>query len=430
MTCKLLCKKISSLILSPKVRNAAFVLGDQAVYSGSSFLTGVIVGRALSIEAFGEFSLGISLMIFSLILQDTLLATPYTYHIHNTPSENRGGLRAGAIIQSLLLAGVSALLLTAAALFAASSPENGGLHTVLLALGCALPFLFVRECFRRQFFAEFNIINALIMDIFVSALMFALLAGFWWTGTLSPALAFGAMALAAGIGGAATLFTRRTDYNFKMMNVLKETKDNILYGRWLLMGSACHLGSLYAYPWLVYFASGKAEAGAFAACYSLVNLLNPLILGFNNYFRPKIMETRIKEGVEAMDRMVQQACLLLLPVAALFILAMFIGGGLLVRIVYGESFTGLGTVIALVSISVLPVFLGAPLQLGTLALNRPQINPKFHAVSLAVTILIGTPLTFTFGKAGAAAGYALAASCGSAMLFWLYRREIRKNQEI
>lgn len=413
---------------SSRIRNAIIILADQAVCSGSTFLTGVIVGRVLSVGAFGEFSLGMSLLIFSLILQDTLLATPYTFHIHNSPAERMPRLRAGALLQSLLLSLVCATLLIAVSLLAFPGTENGDLPLILRALGLSLPFLFLRECVRRQFFAEFTTASALKLDAAVSAAQFALLGGFWFIGIFTPASVFAVMAAAAGAGSAAAIYIHRTRYDFRDIDVKSDIRENFLYGRWLLMGSACHLGSIYAYPWLIYIVHGSAAAGAFAACNSLVNLLNPLVLGFNNYFRPKIIKVRADKGVSAMDRLVRHACLILGCAAALFILFVFIAGEWLIRAIYGAEFSGLGTIVAIISISTLPVFAGAPLQLGTLAMNKPQINPQFHAASLVTTIAIGTPLVFFFGETGAAFGYALATTAGGAVLWRLYTKEIRKNQ--
>lgn len=414
---------------SSRIRNAIIILADQAVCSGSTFLTGVIVGRVLSVGAFGEFSLGMSLLVFSLVLQDTLLATPYTFHVHNSPVERLPRLRAGALVQSLLLSLVCATLLIAVSLLTFPNAGDSNLPLILRALGISLPFLFLRECLRRQFFAEFSLALALKMDTAVSTLQFALLGGLWFIGIFTPAAVFAVMAVASCAGSVATIFTHRTYYDFRSIDVNSDTRENFLYGRWLLMGSACHLGSIYAYPWLVYLTHGSVAAGAFAACTSLVNLLNPLVLGFNNYFRPKIIKTHADSGVFTMDRLVRRACLFLGSAAAIFILFVFIAGEWLIRTIYGAEFFGLGMIVGIVSASTLPVFIGAPLQLGTLALNRPQINPQFHAASLATTILVGVPLVFFFGETGAALGYALTTTTGGAVLWKLYAKEIKNNQK-
>lgn len=420
---------IHAILTSPRVRTLVLTLADQAVNSGANFLTGVLVGRLLSIGEFGEFSLGMTLVIFSLILQDTLLATPYTFHFHGKGKSGHAALRAGALVQSFMLGLVCSLLLLVASGLAGYLANGGTITPILTSLGVSLPFLFFRECLRRQYFTEFQMGRALGLDVVVTILQFALLFGAWKAGILHPATVFAVMALAAALGGGWAWLRTRGEYDFRTMDVAHDTRENVLYGRWLLAGSFCHLGSLYAYPWLVYLLYGKEEAGAFAACYSLINLLNPLILGFNNYFRPRIIKTKMDHGVSAMHGLVRTACLLFLPAAVLVVLFFAAAGDFLVRIVYGSEFSGLGAILAIVGISLIPVTLNAPLQLGVLALNKPHINPAFHAVSLATTMLVGVPLVLMFGKMGAAAGYSLATAAGFMTLLWLYRREIRRQRQ-
>ena len=402
----------------------AFAFGDQIIYSASSFLTGIVVGRLLSIGEFGEFSLGLSLLIFSIIFQDTLLATPYTVRIHKDSTEQHGGLRAGAVVQSFMLSGFCAVLLFIVSLFLPAT--FAGLKPILITLACSLPFIFLRECIRRQLFAEYKMREAFRLDATVSLLQFILIFALWEMGLLTAASVFAAIATACVIGVAFVYTVHRKDYDFTKMQVLADTVENIRFGRWLLAGSFCHLGSLYAYPWFIFLSHGKIEAGAYAACFNIISLLNPFILGFNNYFRPKIVQTFVRDGVEAMNGLIKQALLILAPLAIAAIGSTVILGGWLVKLLYGEEFSGLGPVIALLSLSILPTILNAPLQLGVLAMNKPQINPTFHAFALTTTLVVGIPLVMFFASMGAAGGYALTSTVGCTVLYLLYKREIKR----
>ncbi len=411
-------------------RAMACTLGDQLVHSGSNFFTGVVVGRLLSIGDFGSFSLGLSLLVFSLVFQDNLLATPYTYHLYKADGERRRGLRAGALVQSLMLAVVCGALLISVSSLPFFAERGEDLPPIFFALALSLPLMFLRECLRRQFFAEFHMAHALKLDLSVSALQFSFLFIIWFTGWLEPYAVFAAMSLAAGLGVAAGAFIMRRQFDFRAMSVAADTRANIVFGRWLLAGSFCHLGSLYSYPWMVYMMHGKTEAGAFAACFSLINLLNPFILGFNNYFRPKIIQTYMESGVTAMHKLIMRACLLFVPMAGGIVLFLAIAGGWLVRLVYGEDFSGLGMAVGIISIAIAPTIVSAPLQLGILALNKPQLNPVFHIVALIVTAVAGMPLAVLYGTIGAAWGFVLSTSCACAALAYLYRREIRRKHKI
>ncbi len=402
-----------------------FAFADQIIYSASSFLTGILVGRLLSIGDFGEFSLGLSLLIFSIIFQDTLLATPYTMRIHKEDSQNHPALRAGAIVQSFLLSGFCALLLFGAS-FIILTPAFEGLKPILRTLAFCIPFIFLRECLRRELFAEFKMVEAFKLDLFVTILQFSFIFALWEFGLLTSYSVFAAIAFACLIGATVTFCAFRSQYDFKAMRVWHDTIENLLFGRWLLAGSFCHLGSLYGYPWFIFLFHGKVEAGAYAACFNIISLLNPFILGFNNYFRPKIAQVFARDGAAAMDTMIKKACVALGAVGVIIILITVIGGDWIVHLLYGAEFSGLGPVIALLSMSVLATVLNAPLQLGVLAMNKPQINPMFHACALATTIAAGIPLVMQYAKMGAAGGYALTAIVGCTVLYILYRREIIK----
>lgn len=407
---------------------AVFTLSDQAIHSGTNFLTGVLIGRFLSVGDLGLFSLGMTVVTFSLIFQDTLLATPYTYHFHHASEETRPRLTAGAMVQSALLAVLLAfvfLCLGAGVLVAGESR----LAPVFMALAGAMPFLFVREFFRRLFFTSFEMRSAVLLDAGVSIVQFFLLFAFLSAGVLSPTTAWTALAGAAGIAALACFVLLRRRFDFHSLDIVADTRENLRYGRWLLLGSLCHILSLYAYPWFLYLRQGETGAGSFAACMSIVNLLNPLIIGFTNFFRPKLIQVQAAHGVAAMHRMITlSAGALLVPVLVL-VGGMAAGGEQLVRFVYGSGFSGLGTAVFLVSLSLIPTFLNAPVQLGALALNKPWVNPVFHAAGLATTLLAGFPLVSRFGLEGATGGYALTTLAGGMVLWALYLRAVRTSSQ-
>lgn len=411
-------------IIALKHKKGLFALADQMVHSGTTFLTGILVGRLLSVGEFGEFSLGLTLVVFSMVLQDNCLATPYTYRFHNIKNGDIEGLRAGALIQSLLLA-VFCTILLGAAYFFLPVMQAGGLGNIIFTLALSMPFLFIRETSRRIYFTEFRVVEVLMMDIIVTILQVSLIVAIWYLGVISAANVFAVMALASFVGGLWAFIRHRHEFNFSAVDIKADTVENIRFGKWLLVGSFCHLGSLYIFPWLIYALIGGERAGLFAACYTLVNLINPFILGFNNFYRPKIMKLYANEGLEVMHAEILKLAAVFFPVSLIISGGLALAGGHLVHFVYGEEFVNLGTIIAVIGLSVIPVILNAPLQLGILALNKPQINPKFHSMALASTLCIGVPLVFSYEAMGAAIGFSLSVTVGFLALVYFYMREIK-----
>lgn len=419
---------LANKIASLKQRKGLFALADQMVHSGTTFLTGILVGRLLSVGEFGEFSLGLTLVVFSMVLQDNCLATPYTYRFHNnSEKESNESLRAGAMFQSFILSLVCVILLLLSYALLPGGADNE-IRNILWALAVSVPLLFLRETGRRLFFTEFRVIEVLIFDVGISFLQILFIAFLWFFGAVSAPNVFFAMASASFVGLLGAFVLCRSEFDFSSMDIKKDTTENLNFGKWLLVGSFCHLGSLYLFPWLIYALIGGEKAGAFAACYTLVNLINPFILGFNNYFRPHVMKTYSEEGVEMMHAFVMRVTLYFAPVSLLLAGFLALVGGDLVKLVYGEGFDNLRTVIAIIGISVIPVILNAPVQLAILAINRPQINPKFHSVAFLTTICIGIPLVIHFGIVGAAIGYSLSVTAGFIALIYFYKRELKVLQ--
>lgn len=421
--------ELAQRINNLKKKKGLFALADQMVHSGTTFLTGILVGRLLSVGEFGEFSLGLTLVVFSMVLQDSCLATPYTYRFHNIKNEDIKGLRAGALIQSFLFAVSCTVFLYLLYVFLPKG-QAGGLDSIIFTLALSMPFLFIRETSRRIYFTEFKIIEAFIMDTIVSVLQISLIVAIWYFEVITTSNVFGVIALSSFVGSLWAFLQHRNTFSFSKAEIKIDFIENVRFGRWLLMGSFFHLGSLYIFPWVIYALIGDERAGIFAACYTLVNLINPFILGFNNFYRPKIMSIYAKDGLEKMHSEIMKLIRVFLPISLAISAFLAIAGGHLVYFIYGEKFVNLGGIMAVVGISVIPVILNAPLQLGILALNKPQINPKFHSTAFASTMCLGIPLVIYFDTLGAAIGFSLSVTTGFIALVYFYVREINVQRKL
>ena len=84
---------------------------DQAVVSGTSFLTTVIIGRWTDASQLGIYAIGISVLASSYTIQGSLITLPYSIQRHRplgTPAEHAGSSLAHS---GLLSAAVTIVLL-------------------------------------------------------------------------------------------------------------------------------------------------------------------------------------------------------------------------------------------------------------------------------------------------------------------------------
>ena len=90
-------------------------LFDQAVVSGASFLTMIMIGRWTNPVELGLYAIGVSVLLSFLAIQQTLISLPYQVQRY-CPAATAAEHAGGALVQCGLLALLTIVLLTVAAL--------------------------------------------------------------------------------------------------------------------------------------------------------------------------------------------------------------------------------------------------------------------------------------------------------------------------
>src|SRR5262249_21447424 len=152
------------------MRKGVLAVLDQAVVSGTSFVTSVIIGRLCSQEDLGVYALAVSLILFLRGVQGELVCSPYTIYCNRhegaaLPSYT--GSTLGHYL-TLTLLGMACLLGLAGVLSLGVGPV-GAASTVWVLAGIA-PFLLLREYIRQVSLSHFRLPTVLVIDASVSVL--------------------------------------------------------------------------------------------------------------------------------------------------------------------------------------------------------------------------------------------------------------------
>ncbi|MCO6456206.1 MAG: hypothetical protein J5I93_12975, partial [Pirellulaceae bacterium] len=99
---------------------AGLALLDQALVSGGRFVTSVLVGRVCGQESLGHFTLGFTIVLTILCLQDSLVSVPYNVYGSRLRTRARRALAGSTLIHSVVLGAACSLLLAVAAAAARS----------------------------------------------------------------------------------------------------------------------------------------------------------------------------------------------------------------------------------------------------------------------------------------------------------------------
>src|SRR5437764_4086324 len=138
-------------------------LVDQAIVSGASFASMVIVARWTVPTQLGIYSIGISLLVASLTIQEVLISLPYTIQrdrAAGTPEECAGA----SLMQSGHLSALLVLVLAATSAGLRATGAEPELALMVSALAAIAPFALLREFGRRFAFAHLRVAEAALLD--------------------------------------------------------------------------------------------------------------------------------------------------------------------------------------------------------------------------------------------------------------------------
>jgi O-antigen/teichoic acid export membrane protein len=388
-----------------KWQTPALALADQAVVSGASFLTTVLISHWTNSSLLGIYAIGISVLVSMLAIQDSLISLPYTIQRHqplSTPNEHAGSSLAHSGLLSTL--GVVVLAVTALVLSArGSGPE---LTATAWTLAAVAPFALLREFGRRFAFAHLNMGRALMLDMAVAAIQLLALCWLGRTGRMSVANAYAAIGGACALTGIVWLYLARANFVIRANLVRAMMKQSWCLGKWLFaLQITVSVQACIPY-WLLPLGAGTTATGVYAACMSIVLFAHPLMIGIGNTLAPKAALALKEGGYARLRRDVARDSLLLGGAMTVFCLVIFFVGEDVMGLLYhGKEYVGHGQTVMVLALALLVSALSMPASYALQAMERPQATVWAGSVGAVLTVVLVWCLTIEWDLFGAACGF-------------------------
>ena len=347
-------------------------LVDQAIVSGASFASMVIVARWTVPTQLGIYSIGISLLVASLTIQEVLISLPYTIQRDRavgTPEECAGA----SLMQSGHLSALLVLVLAATSAGLRATGAEQELALMVSALAAIAPFALLREFGRRFAFAHLRVAEAALLDGAVATIQLSALCWFGWNGWMSSTTACLALGGACAPTAAMWLYLSRRDFALRASQLGEAIRQSWALGKWFFGSQIAMLVQGYVANWLLAWIAGTATTGVYAACMSVVSTANPLILGISNILLPRAVLALREGGASKLLRQsVQDAGLLGLAMSA-FCVAVVIAGGSVLRMLYhGAAFEGGEQILTVLAAALLATSLGMPATNALASMERTR----------------------------------------------------------
>jgi O-antigen/teichoic acid export membrane protein len=392
---------------------------DQAVVSGASFLTTVLVGRWCGAGELGVYSLGFTLLVLGTCIQESLIVLPYTIYLHRPRQETPAEFAGSALVHNGLLSALVLIILMAGSVILSISRADPEFITVAVVLAAVIPTALLREFGRRFAFAHLRMAEALLLDLAVAA---AQLAGLTWlasVGALSAPTAFCAVGVACAVAGTVWLYLAREHFAVRARQVVPALRQSWALGKWLFASQLTLSVQGYFIHWLLAGVAGTEATGIYAACMTVVLFANPLILGISNALAPRTAHAYSAGGRAALRRVVFQTTLILGAIMTVFcVAALFIGDDVMTLLYHGSQYEGYGHTVAVLAFATLVSALGMPASNALAAVERPRLIFSSGLVAVGLTVVVVPFLVAYWGVAGAAYGF-LAGNLAGAVGRWI-----------
>lgn len=385
----------------PSASQSLFSILDQAIVSGTSFLTAVIVGRLTSADHLGLYYLILSLIVLASGIQEYLIAGPYMVLSKRRSGEELaeygGSVWVHHLVLSLLTAGGLSLAIVLFTVMGSTGVTQG--LWVLLGAG---PLLLLRDGVRRFVFANLHVKTAIALDTAISAVQLSGLALLGRWGMLSIFGIYGIMGGASLLACLGWLLLDPPHVRFRRQRFAADWFHNWAFGKWALWSFLVTGTTPAVMLWILGLAFEPSATAMLGVCATLVGVMNVILSGVANVLTPLAAQAFASGGAGELRRILTRMALFLaIVLGGLSLLALPFGDRLVV-LIFGAQYHGTGTIPFLLASSALMTGLGMIAGNGLWAIHQPRSAFIGDVFGMCMTLTAAALLIPHFGAWGAA----------------------------
>ncbi|MZP28782.1 hypothetical protein GTO91_03545 [Heliobacterium undosum] len=409
-------------------KGAALALLEQALFSGSNFLFGILLARWLSADLYGAFVLASALFLFLAGIHNALILEPMSVIGPSRHREHLGEyfslqLRAHFLITLI----IAFFVATIGFLFHRALPGNT-LLPVIITAGLTLPMTLYYWTYRRQMYISGQIAYAVAGNMLYAGFSLTAVTILHECELLSPALAFLIMGIAGVIAGSLLLVKkdrrRRATGMIGWADLHSTLRENWIFGRWILGSSLLSFGSSQAQTMMLGFWAGAEAAGALQAMMNFILPMMQTVTAASTLMLPALSRD-FGEGKLAQLRSKGLSMMLLLTAAGIaYMLLLWTFSDFLVGLVYRGRYAEYVRLVPVVGFVPVITAAAAAYSIILRAIHRPELHFVTNAFQAAAGLLTSLFLISRWGVAGAAYSIVMTYLTAAFMTYILYRKAL------
>lgn len=393
---------INSFISNLSFNKTICALLDQGIISTTNFLTGLIIGRICGKEQLGLYALGMTVVSLALSAQGSLIIMPYTIYSPRFKGIKIASYNGSTLLHQISLSLFCVILLLICSTVIFSIDSNIDLLSILKPLILSITFILLWDYVRKISFSLLKFKSAMILDFSLSFLQLSSLFILQHYSMLSAPNVIKIAGITCALTSLTWLYYMRNNIIFNLSKTWTYLVINLTVGKWIFASSVLWTLGTYLYPWLLTYFHGTGATGIWAACISVVNLTNPVVLGLQNIIRPTITHSYKNKDINQLNRAAIHSMFVFAFMFLPFLIIFLFFGGSILTTIFGIKFAGNHPTVIFIALNSLMTALSFSLSRAFFTLKRADIDFKINLLSLLNLLLFGIFLSKRFGTTGAA----------------------------
>jgi len=393
-------------------RRGMLSLVDQGLVSGANFCVSVLVGRFAGPAELGLYFLGFTLITFLTTAQISLISTPYTIYTHRHTDREQTTFAGSVLLHQAMLSAILVVALAAGALVLWTIGQKPGAAAVAATLAVAIPFVLLREFARRFCFAHMKIADGLVVDFGTVVLQVAVLVWLSRAGQLTAVTALATLGAACAVSSVVWLWKSRSAFHIAVRESITHLWRNFALAKWVFAAECGASLLVLSGPWLTAALIGSGAAGMYAACFTLVQAINPILFGTYNMLAPHAARAFAAGGTAEVRRVILNVIPIIGVALVGWCACIFLFGEWLITTLYGDRYPNTVWVASILALAMLLRSLGVVALQGLQTIERPEFGLWANFASLAVILAVAPILIPQWGVVGAASSVLAANATG------------------
>lgn len=417
--------------LQTNVLRGFLALVDQGFVSLNSFVTIILVAQLCGQSAVNVYALAWSVLNIVRVLQERLLAAPYTVLVHQ-PHRDQPLFLGSSLAQQAGFSLLTSLLFVGLGfLFGVYNFSVEGLSACMFMIALAAPFILLRDHLRVVSCSHFRYGSAVALSGGALAIQIAAMLVAYQLGWLNAVVVFATMGGASAITAFAWLGLRPQPWSFRKQQAWDDCRCTLAFSRWLVAARVFPSVASCLLPFIAVWLINEDAAGALVSCITLANVSLIFVTGANNFYQPRAVTAYQNNGTSGLWKVLLEATIVFTVVLGTMCFVYFYWGDVLLSLLFGEDFRGYGSVVGILGVYALITSYSIVAGSGMTAIGKPKGlflgEASFAVATIGLALLLSVPLGIE-GAAYALLGGSVAATGIAVAIFW--RMLNRINPEV